>query len=95
MSNKNTMKTILKGAAIASALASMLAPGAVLAEKTSKASAKVQCSGVNDCKGKSSCKSASNDCKGQNACKGHGVTMMKSAKDCEAKGGTVAMADTK
>ena len=48
----------------------------------------VKCSGINSCKGKSSCKSASNSCKGQNSCKGKGW-IMTSKKHCDKKGGTV------
>ena len=45
--------------------------------------AKVQCTGVNACKGQSACKSANNACKGQNSCKGKGVLEMSKA-DCVA-----------
>ena len=45
--------------------------------------AKVQCTGVNACKGQSACKSANNACKGQNSCKGQGFLMMTQA-DCDA-----------
>jgi hypothetical protein len=48
----------------------------------------VHCTGVNACKGKSDCKTASNACKGMNACKGKGMNVM-SEKDCTAKGGKV------
>ncbi|OAI49142.1 hypothetical protein AYO45_03295 [Gammaproteobacteria bacterium SCGC AG-212-F23] len=50
-------------------------------------SGKAPCYGVNSCKGKSACKTASNACKGQNACKGKGMKMM-SAKRCAKKGGS-------
>ena len=52
---------------------------------------KVECSGVNACKGKGSCKTSSNACKGQNACKGKGIEMM-SAKKCAKHGGKVEAA---
>lgn len=48
----------------------------------------VHCAGLNSCKGTSDCKTAENACKGQNVCKGHGFLAM-TAKDCDAKGGTV------
>lgn len=54
------------------------------AEKT----AKVHCTGINDCSGKSECKTAANDCAGNNACKGQGFLDM-SDDECKAKGGTV------
>ena len=50
--------------------------------------AKVHCGGVNDCKGKSGCKTAKNACAGQNGCKGQGYVEL-TAGDCQAKGGTV------
>ena len=49
---------------------------------------KVQCAGVNACKGKSECSSAKNGCKGQNACKGEGWQSM-TEKQCLEKGGKV------
>lgn len=47
------------------------------------AEGKVNCVGVNACKGKSDCKSATNACKGENACKGKGFVAM-AEKDCQA-----------
>jgi uncharacterized membrane protein len=82
------MKKTMKGAIIASAVASMFAVGAFAADKTAKAGGDVKCSGVNDCKGKGACAGANNSCKGQNGCKGQGVTMMKT-DDCTKKGGKV------
>ena len=88
------MKTgMMKGAVIAGALATMLAPAVAFAGKAAHGKG-MQCMGANDCKGKGSCKSASNDCKGMNDCKGHGLSMEKSAKECEAKGGKTAAAHT-
>jgi hypothetical protein len=43
--------------------------------------AKIQCTGVNACKGQSACKSANNACKGQNSCKSNGFLEM-AAKEC-------------
>ncbi len=45
--------------------------------------AKVQCAGVNSCKGHSACKSAKNSCKGMNSCKGQGFLEMTKAQ-CDA-----------
>lgn len=64
-------------------------PAAAQPEKV----AKVHCSGVNECKGKSGCKTANNACAGQNGCKGQGYTEL-TAEECQAKGGTV-LADNK
>jgi hypothetical protein len=76
----------ITGLAIAAAAAAMFvaAPAAMAA----KHEGKVHCVGVNACKGKSDCKTASNACKGMNACKGKGMNAM-SEKDCTAKGGKV------
>jgi hypothetical protein len=78
------------GVAVASALGSLLASGVAYAgEKEGKTSEKtVKCVGVNDCKGKGSCKSAKNDCKGQNACKGQSFAEL-TEKACLEKGGKV------
>lgn len=46
----------------------------------------VHCYGVNSCKGKGSCSSASNGCPGQNECRGKGTVEM-SRDDCEQMGG--------
>jgi hypothetical protein len=77
---------MITGLAIAAAAAAMFAtaPAAMAAQHEGK----VHCTGVNACKGKSDCKTASNACKGQNACKGKGMNVM-SEKDCTAKGGKI------
>ena len=86
-------KRIVRGALIASAVASMFAatltgaaePGA----KADKEQAQVHCAGVNACKGQGACKSAKNDCAGKNGCKGQGFVKMSSEKECTDKGGKV------
>ncbi|NIQ93626.1 MAG: hypothetical protein GWN87_05015, partial [Desulfuromonadales bacterium] len=55
---------------------------------TAGSDGKVHCVGVNACKGKSDCKTASSACKGHNACKGKGFVAM-SKKNCEQIGGKV------
>jgi hypothetical protein len=50
--------------------------------------AKVKCAGINACKGKGSCHSASNGCGGQNGCKGKGWVEV-TAKECKDQKGTV------
>lgn len=83
------------GAAVASALGSLLAGGVAWgAEKEGRTTEKtVRCVGVNDCKGKGSCKSARNDCKGQNGCKGQSFSEL-TQKECDARGGKVEKAKT-
>lgn len=98
------MKTSMKRAVVISAVASMFAVGATAAaagrdgggaaEKTGKdKSASVPCAGVNECKGKSSCSTATNSCSGMNGCKGKGRIEVKSEKECKDRGGTVVRAE--
>ena len=79
----------LTGIALATAAAGLFATATVPAF-AAKHEGKVNCMGVNGCKGKSDCATATNACKGQNACKGKGMNVM-SAKDCKAKKGTYEM----
>lgn len=78
---------VFSGAALAAAAGgvflSATARVAVAAEQ-----ANVHCVGINSCKGKSDCKTASNECKGQNACKGQGF-IATSEKECKQKGGKI------
>ena len=76
-----------RAARIAAAAATLLLSGAPVTV-SAKDTAKVQCEGVNSCKGKSACNSANNSCKGQNACKGKGWLEM-TEKECKAKGGKI------
>lgn len=85
-----------RGAVIALGVAALFSARGALAEDThdghhggEKKDAKVNCTGVNECKGKGECASAGNSCGGSNECKGKGVVMM-SAEECEKKGGKVA-----
>ena len=83
---RNAMK-ILSGAVLAAAAAGLFATatvGTVVAAEEGK----VHCTGVNACKGKGECKTATNDCKGMNACKGQGFVSM-TEKECAKKGGKV------
>jgi hypothetical protein len=82
----------IKGTMVAAAVAGLFATGVPMIAHAK--GGKVNCTGVNDCKGKGGCKSATNDCKGKNECKGKGMMKM-SEKDCTAKGGTVAAPEEK
>jgi hypothetical protein len=89
------MRKTTKGVLIASAVASLFALSTANAadEKGGKESAKsVKCAGVNECKGKAACSSASNSCAGENGCKGKGWVKVGSEKECKDKGGTVVAA---
>ena len=78
----------VKGALVAASVAGLFAAAAPIVASAGD-DAKVKCVGVNECKGKGSCKSAESSCKGMNECKGKGVTAM-TEKDCKAKGGHAA-----
>jgi hypothetical protein len=71
----------ISGAAIATAAALLF--GTVTTTVSAAEDAKVKCEGVNGCKGKSACATATNSCAGQNSCKGHGYLML-SKDECDA-----------
>lgn len=77
-----------KGAMIAAMAAGLFSAGAPMAASAAD-SPKIHCQGVNSCKGKSACSTATSGCAGQNACKGKGWIEL-TEKECKAKGGTVA-----
>jgi len=90
------MKKTLKGAVIASAVASLFAAGAYAQGTPAPAASKgVKCSGINSCKGTGSCAGAKNSCAGKNGCKGTGWNYTPTEKDCTAKGGKVVPPDAK
>ena len=72
-----------KGMVIASAAASLLLSGAVVARAADKAGGEVHCSGVNACKGQGACASA------QNSCKGKGFVNVSGADECTKAGGKI------
>jgi hypothetical protein len=84
---RNAMKAF-SGAALAVAAAGLFLSGTAAVVAADTKEAKVQCAGINACKGKSECSSAKNGCSGQNACKGQGWMSM-SEKQCLEKGGKV------
>jgi hypothetical protein len=77
----------MKGALVAGAVAGMFAAATPAVVKAAP-DAKVHCMGVNDCKGKGACKSATTSCKGMNDCKGKGW-VESTEKECTAKKGKV------
>lgn len=85
-----TTKSAMKGSMIAAMAAGMFMSAAP-ATSSAGETAKVHCQGVNSCKGKGACNSASNSCAGKNSCKGKGWVEL-SEKECKAKGGTVVAA---
>ena len=83
------MNALGKGIMIASAVASLITSGSLVARATDKAGSEtVHCAGVNECKGKGSCAAAEHSCAGQNACKGQGW-VETSAEECTQKGGKI------
>ncbi|MFN7951618.1 MAG: hypothetical protein U0610_07815 [bacterium] len=83
------MRTVVQGALIATAVASLFASGTALAAGEPAASAKVKCLGINACKGQSLCSAPglSHSCAGHNECKGKGWIYAASADECTGKGG--------
>jgi hypothetical protein len=81
----------VKGALIATAVAGMFA-AALPAVANAKTEGKVKCSGINSCKGKGACGTATNSCSGQNSCKGKGWIEV-GEKECKDKKGTVVKGD--
>lgn len=81
------MKMIgISGAGLAAAALTLALGSASLVQPAAAAGEKVQCFGVNACKGQGACKTANNECKGQAACKGQGW-INASAEDCKKWGG--------
>ncbi len=84
-----------KGVLIASAAASLILGGAVLARADQKSGGDtVHCAGVNACKGQAECAGAGHSCAGKNACKGQGW-VETSKDDCAKKGGKVVEGEKK
>ena len=80
----------LSGVALASATAALVLTGMTATSIANAAPkvAQVKCSGINACKGKSACATATTACAGANSCKGKGW-IKTSAKDCKTKGGKI------
>ena len=78
------MKT--RGMLLASAAATLFVAGgagmANAAHHEDSHEAKVECHGVNGCKGQSACKTAESECSGQNSCKGKGFLKL-TQEECE------------
>jgi len=84
------MNSLGKGIIIASAVATLITSGSLVAQAADKAgSEKVRCSGVNDCQGHGSCAGEGHSCAGKNSCKGQGWVEASSAAECTQKGGKV------
>lgn len=90
---KTQMKRAFVGAAAAAVAAGAFAGTAASDQTPTSPSwgiARLDCKGINGCKGHSACKGAANGCKGQNACKGQGWMPATSQLDCLTQGGSTA-----
>jgi uncharacterized membrane protein len=67
---------------LASAVAGLLAVGAMGAPSQAAEAQKVPCYGANKCKGTGACGGKTHSCAGQNACKGQGWIMADSKEAC-------------
>lgn len=86
------MNSFGKGVLIASAVATLIASGSLVARAEDKAGGdKVRCTGINECKGHGSCAGDGHSCSGKNSCKGQGW-VETSAAECTQKGGKVVEA---
>ena len=83
------MHSVKRGALIASAAASLILAGNLVARVGEKSGGEVHCAGINACKGKGSCAGADNACKAKNECKGKGYVDVGSADECTKAGGRV------
>lgn len=86
-SRKRKARSMLSGAVLATAAASLFLSGAAATAAPSAEPAKVRCLGVNACQGKSECKTAA-AAKGQNACQGKGLLFL-TEEQCRKRGGRV------
>ena len=83
------MNSFGKGILIASAVATLITSGSLVAQAADKAGGdKVRCAGINECKGHGSCAGEGHSCSGKNSCKGQGW-VETSAAECTQKGGKV------
>jgi uncharacterized membrane protein len=80
-------KKKLMGIALATTAAITFAAVPATSALAAGKSSKIPCYGVNSCKGKSQCKTATSSCKGNNSCKGKGY-MLKTKAQCKKLGGT-------
>jgi uncharacterized membrane protein len=76
------------GAALAAAAFTLAISGTMFAKTSVAAEGKIQCIGINSCKGHSECKTASTGCNGMNSCKGKGW-ISKTKAECKALKGKI------
>ena len=84
------MNKHLKGAMVAAAVAGLFVSGKALADSHNVKAEEttIKCLGVNECKGKAECATATHECAGKNGCKGKGWIHTTDAF-CQEKGGAV------
>jgi len=91
------MKPRTKRNILAAAVASFVVAGAMSAMPGTAVAAeagKVECHGVNSCKGTGKCGGKGHGCAGKNDCKGKGW-VSKTDKECKDAGGTTKSEDPK
>jgi uncharacterized membrane protein len=81
-----TTKNLLLSAAVAGIIGGLAVSNNAEAKDAKKKEKKIHCGGVNECKGKSECHTATTKCAGSNECKGKGWIAM-TEKACKDKGG--------
>ena len=86
------MNITTKGMLIAASAAALLATTALRAGDSSAAkTAKVNCAGINACKGTGECSGDGHGCAGMNTCKGKGWVSVTAAECSKKKGKVVDM----
>lgn len=76
-----------KSSLAAAALAAVAMAAGCAHMETSGKVAKIECHGVNACKGQGECGGPGHSCSGQNSCKGQGWISL-TPTDCTGRGGT-------
>ena len=82
------MRNNTNNGVLVAAMAAGLFTAALPLESQAADSDKVQCHGINACKGKGACNGPDHACAGKNSCKGKGW-IETTEKECKAKGGRV------
>ncbi|MES2935088.1 MAG: hypothetical protein V4805_16545 [Pseudomonadota bacterium] len=82
-------RDIKSGTLLAAAAAAMALSGSVNAAATTPvyANDNVKCVGINSCRGKGACATATNACKGHNSCSGKGYVRTTAAACLDLGGG--------
>lgn len=90
MSGMNSRSTLVSTLALSAAALFVAAckKSAPASEASGQVTKWVNCAGINECKGKSACHTATHSCAGQNSCKGDGWLDV-TPEECAAKNGKI------